>query len=654
MISAIVPAAQIALRYIIIAAVQLGIWTTIERFVMPLIHGAITAVAVKFGVSESDAKDILSNDLLEFGETVGIFALTMKSKVPLKVAELLGFTTKGWSRRVLSQKVAGIATTAKVSIKASPIGGLGVTKTTAPSIISGARGLIKGFAVGYGILLGTFSTVFLGALVIGNWVDFGNWNNGAYQKKMQKLLAWISFGFLVPDTDYRQAKTLSPEIFNKVYETFKIEGAVGINDPYKSQTVIFTRDNLMDMLDVIGAELLRLEGSASTKTVLKHSLPFIIFTESVEAPVAQQQISQARSVPQIKVFTGVITQGKLGSPGAFVARETDLIDDMSELTQSAQNNLASFVMALAGRIVYEIKIVSSVVSKDGFVQRGTTQKIISGYNSVGAPKYKTVVNKFAQLNVYVLTGKGVRSKIDTVTLGPVNSASFQPSSSEIQLAESQIKSNIVTTDVNEINTIVTQTPTEVEVTPVVVASPYTSAVISIEPDEWFRIGGDNYVYRLGLTGIIRGDTWENFKAYTARGRLITGDYRAVEDDIKTFTPEQIDQAWQELKTKTLEKGGGEELRNDHRNIREFISKSTQTAQQTAQNTSNDIPPSNNPNKCNVGTIAEFFDVNRAVYPQLAERAILYEKWGLGLAAYYTGTAEQNNKFLAEVKRRSGC
>ena len=698
MLAALIPIAQIAIRYIVIAAVQLGIWTLIEKYALPVINSAIQAVMQKFGVSEEKAKDIMANDILEFGEEVGIFAVTMKSKMPLKVAELLGFTTKGWSKRALTTAVAKYipisAKWANVLIKGATI----VEKEAAPAIIQGAIKNKTGFKVAYDLVMKTLGVTFVGTLAISNVIDFGNWNSGAYQKKMQKVIAFLSLGTLTPDADYRTSKTLSPEIFDKIYNTYKIEGAQYINDPYKQQHVTFTRDNMLDFLDVIGAELVRMDGSASVKEVNLAALPFIIFDVSKETETVAQTVATQKTEPQVKVFTGVVAQGKLAEGVTFVARETDLIDDINELQRAAENNLASFIMALPGKIIYEIKIVSSVTSKDGFTQRGTTQKILTGYFASGAPKYKTITNKFAQLKVYVVTEKGTKTNVATITLGPVNSAVFNPTGEEITLAEQDIKANITTTDISEIKTIETTQPVDViqnESTQEVangvtadkkfVASSYAEALNNLVPIK-FMLGSDPNGYHIKTLYVgVSPNVLYNTKELTLQEArdLINSypeKYRKNPDTGLTMTGEPVQiqypgsvelTPWNYLQISRLEGFTGsynDILQGNFSQSQyawaykapsgeimtfvplELIKRLDPNSAKAEENPL----ASSNPNKCQATTISGWFGGTTPNSASIAARAQIYEAWGLGQAAYYTGTAEQNNRLLAEMKRRSGC
>ena len=698
LVAGAIVAVQIAVRYIIVAAIQLGIWAAIEKYALPAINNAIIAIMQKFGVSEEQAKDIMANDVIEFAESIGIFAATLRTKMPLKVAELLGFTTKGWSKRVLVSKVSKLTGASSTAITALVKGGPLVEKAAAPAIINGAKATIPGFKVAYDLVLKTLGVGFVGTLAISNVIDFGNWNSGAYQKTMQKVIAFLSLGFLKPDQDYRTSKTLSPDIFDKIYNEYKLLGAQYINDPYKKQHVAFTRDNFLDFTDVVGAELLRADGSATTKEVNLATLPFIIFDVSKEVQTVQQQVQQAQSVPQVKVFTGVVTQGKLGNNAAFVARESDLINNMQELQRAAENNLASFIVALPNRIIYEIKIVSSVTTKDGFTQRGTTQQVITGYFASGAPKYKLITNKFAQLKVYVLTDKGTRTTISTITLGPVNSAEFTPSASELNLAEQEIKSNITTTDISEITAIETPQNIEVQQTEALpaiangvsqqasfVANSYAEALNNLIPIRFF-LGTDPNGYHIktlhvGVSPNVLYNTKEltlqearslissfpdKYKLEAGAAKTLTGDAMQIQYPGTTdLTP------WEYLRLSYLEGFNGTfndiiqgnfsksqyvwAYKSPTGEVLTFVPLSLvkQLDPNAEQAVSNPLA-SSNPNKCSAVTISEWFGGVVPDNAKVAQRAVIYEAWGLGQASYYTGTAEQNNRLLAEMKRRSGC
>lgn len=635
-------------------AVTLGIISLVEKYVLPLINRGIAAIVEVFGVSEEDAKDIMSNEILIFAESVGVGALTLRTKIPTKIAERLGFTAKGFNKRMLVGKADVIKKGSSVGAIIAPGGTITLNTIEASAVVLKSKSVLSGFATAFDLVLKTLGVTFVGFIAVNNFIDFGNWNSGAYQKTFQKILALVTGGLLVPDEDYRKTKTVSPEVFDKVFNTYKIGGVVGINDPYKKQTVLFTRDNMIDLLDVVGADLLRTTQRASTKDVLLASQLFMIFKESKEAPAAAAAVAKAATLPKIKVFTGVLTQGKLGETDPFITRETDLIDSAQELQDAALNNLAAFLVALPGRIIYEIKIVASIITADGFIQRGTAQRVVTGFTTAGAARYKTVINKFAIVSVFVFTQRNVRTKIQTIVLGPVDSVAFQPKASDLTIAEQTIKSNLTTSNVEEIKTITTdqlvdaKQRTEIE------------EIITERGTQLLRLLKDN------PAGFF-ADVDKLFEAFPIT--RLERDFRAAASTLaqkreifktENINPESVPE-YQTRKNKLLNfpdpavttfRGfAGETM---FLQPKEPILKEYQFAGPSATLPDVAIPASNNLNRCFSLTVAEFFDTNRQTYPSVAERSKLYEAFDLGPANWYTGTAEQNFKLLAELKKRSGC
>ena len=360
------------------------------------------------------------------------------------------------------------------------------------------------------------------------------------------------------------------------------------------------------------------------------------------------------SVPQIKVFTGVLTQGKLGEAEPFIERETDLISSMDDLQGAAQNNLASFIVALPGKIVYEIKIVSSITTKEGFVQRGTAQRIITGYTKAGAPKYKTIVNKFAILDIFVFTERNIRTKIRRIVLGPVDSIAFQPKANELQMAEEIIKSNITTSDVAEIETIKTDKE--------IITEPATPAILpGLTEEEFIKVFKISAVHHFfaDVDKILYSGLGQNL--FERDFRQGARDLAQKRDIIKGrgYDPQLV----APYKTRENTLLGLNVLASGYRGFpgegiklqpKEQILVEYQFAGPKVTPPFVAIPASNNTNRCLTATIAEFFDVDKRSYPNVSERSKLYEAFDLGPANWYTGTAEQNIKLLKELKIRSAC
>lgn len=596
-----------AIRYIIITAVQLGIFEFISAFILPWINKAIAEIIKVFNVSDETAQDIMSNWLIQGFESVGIFAAVMATKMPVKVAERLGFTSKGFKKRTLKPeveaKIKNVEVKKTLDIAPKKI----LTMAEATTAVETAKISKLGFKPAYDLLIKTVGVTFMGFMAVGNWIDFGNWNNGAYQKSMQKFISWITFGALVPDEDYRKSLTVSDAIFTKVYNTFKLGGALGIQDPYKGVDVPFSRDNLLDLTDQVGKTLLLTNGSASAKNVLEATLPMIIFNTTADVDNAVLKEGGAIttkttivSTPQItKVFTGIVSQGVVGQGLVFTARPDDMIESADELRSAASNNLAPFLNTLLGKIVYEVKVVSSIITKDGFKQTGTTQRIQTGTYSNGTPKYKTVTNKFATLVVYALTDKGSRAKLTTIVLGPVDSAKLTIGQNDLQALQNELPALVTTTDINDITGIKTNTP--VEVTPTQQITP-TQPIVQREQYDRTRsvpITPENIEYFRGLGYKIEDPTHT--------GLNIVG-YAPIKTNDTTSVPATVTSVTTNAPTQTTSGSGAT-------------------------------------------TLFEWYQAQGQTLPSVSERSVIYEGLGLGPRSYYTGTSEQNTKLLSALKAR---
>ncbi len=573
----------LVIRSIIQMAITLGVIQFAQSFILPMINKALEEIMEFFGVSEEGAKDILANELLQFVEQIGVGVLVLRSKLPTVVAEKLGFTSKGWNVRKTPSGIK-ITPVAAADILAAAAAKAPVpTAIEASGIIIKAKTALSGFGPAWAFLESKLGLIFLGFIAFNNLVDFGNWNSGAYQKTFQKIFAAVSFGLLVPDEDWRKTKTASPEVFDKVYNTYKLEGAISISDPFKAMSVLFTRDNLIDLIDKVGAILLRTKQSASTKDVLLATQLYINFkipTEAVVAGIAAVPTAEAAApavpvITPIKVFTGLVTQGTLGEAEPFTARESDLISTAEELETAAQNNLAQLLVALPNRIIYEIKIVNSVVLKDGTKRTGTSQMIQTGVSKVGKPIYKKITNRFAVIDIFVFTSRNVRSKIDTIILGPTDSYTLQISTEQLSSLAETIKKSMITTKTEDIQKIITTTPTQIiSPTAAAPAAPAPAAVVQPAPPPAAAVAPTP----------------------------------VVEVPVPTIAAPVV--------------------------IEFRVS---------------DIFASTNPNRLAATSISEFFDPNRVKYPTVEQRSKMYEAFGLGPASWYTGTAEQNVKLLAELK-----
>lgn len=617
----------IAIRYIIMAAVQLGLWSLIEKYGLPLLEKAVIETMKFFGVSEETAKDIMANEVIRAFESVGIFAVTLRTKLPIKVAEFLGFTSKGFAKRKLSltleKKVSEVVlpTTTKVAPSLADLEKVSeaISKSTKISV-----GLVGSLLKQINSNLAGIGIIYLGLI---NTIDFANWQ-GAYQKTFQKIFTSLGFP---PDSPMPKANTLSSDTWKRIYSTIEELNPVGISFPVSQQIKPYSRANLADMIDELTANLLKNGQDATFKNVIAIALPLVQLKGSVNVSengngnfnsgaVAPANANTSVSVaPITKVFTGIVSQGVVGQGLVFTPRPDDLIESAEELRTAAANNLAPFLNTLLGKIVYEVKVVSSIITKEGFKQTGTTQRIKTGTDSKGNAKYKTVTNKFATLVVYALTDKGSRAKLTTIVLGPTDSAKLTVAQSDLRALETELPALITTTDLEDIKEIKTETPiavtptTEVKDANVVevdkttmnfwrAAVPEGSAV-NYDGAQWANRGGSFYRTTDGALAIEKG---------TPIPKAVTGTIQREISDTKE---------------------GYEDIY---------------------------YPPGTTPNPelkytgpstsvKNAKTLSEYFNALGVPLPSVAKRSELYAQFGLGQASFYTGTAEQNTKLLNVLK-----
>lgn len=666
----------LAARALIQAAISLGILTLIENIALPLINKAIIAIMEAFGVSEQDAQDIMANEVVKFAEEAGVLAATLRTKIPTKIAERLGFTTKGFAKRALSSTTA-----AKVSGTAASNIIINSSGATRAAEVAATVAKTRGFSldsvqkVAQFVIAGVGVPVGVG-LLITNTVDFAAWPSSAYQGTFQRLL---SFFGVEADKEKVTAKVISEDMFSKVYNIYLNDGVTAIKDPYTNTQIAYTRANLAALVDKLAASIMVEQGKITIKQLLGALTALMVYGTAAPSVVKTAQASAAApapSTPTIKVFTGVISQGTLGDTTPFAARENDLIDTTEELQQAFQNNLAMFLQALPGRLSYELKIVSSVVDKDGTRRSPTTQQLITGYNKDGTPKYKKVTNKFAELDIYVVSSRGTRSKIQTVILGPTDAVKLNPTGAVLSTIASNVKQSITTSNIADISKIQTSAPvsiqpvTQLQPTPTILTqtvAPAAPMPMSIEAT------------KQAWTDQIASATWspttDRFGNMILPSKAV---YDAWSDQDKTTYRNMILGLYNRAKTANEWVAAGKQAillgtdsafvgytLPDNPLINSIIGKPLPQAQNAAPATPTtavaslpaELVPvalSNNAQRCTATSIAEFYDINRELFPSVAERAKLYEAFGLGPAAWYTGTAEQNAKLLVALKAHAGC
>lgn len=439
-------------------AVTLGLIELADRFLLPLFNKALENTMEFFGVSEETAKDIMANEILRFAEQVGIGVLVLRAKLPTKIAERLGFTSKGFAKRSLPATTeAKIAKATRTSTT--------ISATTAAEVEEIAQAVSKTRGLGLAqarSLLGIIATI-IGVptgffFMLAQFIDFANWQ-GPYQKTFQGLLAKIGIN---PDSPMPKARVVSTDIWNRIAATIEELNPIGISFPFSGVDKAYSRLNLADLVDEIAANMAKAGVATSYKNVLAAVLPLVQLSgQPAKTPLSTasaQNLSGGLGTSGVKVFTGIVSNGVLGEGLSFTPRQDDLIENMRELQAAIDNNLAPFLVTLPGKIVYEIKVVSSIITSGGLKKGGATQTIQVGTDTLGKPKYKTLINKWAVLYLYVLTDKGTRAKITSIVLGPTDAVKFHPDTSTLAAVSQVIPTSAITLNTSDILSVTPSTP----------------------------------------------------------------------------------------------------------------------------------------------------------------------------------------------------
>lgn len=424
------------LRQIIMAVVSGAIVTGAQELLDGTFKELVYEIKDTEGVTEQDAKDIVGNILVDLAVNSASIMFILRSGAGVKVAEWLGLKSRNFSKAALTPAAT------KAAEKLAVAGGTPMAKRLMSRLVK-----ILGKGTGVFWLFAALTQI-----VEPLWYQPG---------QIQKVLNSIGFDIEVPGSGVAEApgpfSKDSSVTFSDFAKSIEAAGVKGINNPGAYQSQLYSRENLANLVNyVYGQEILagRNPKVADLLPLLSKYLVGASFTASVPSPTTS--VTTNPSIP--KVYTGIVSQGVIGKGLAFTPRPDDLIESVEELRQAAANNLAPFLETVLGKIIYEVKIVSSIITKDGFKQTGTVQQIRTGQTATGAPKYKTVVNKFATLNLYVMTDRGVRSKISTIVLGPTNSAKLTIGVNDIREVETSLPSLVTTNDISEITGIETSQP----------------------------------------------------------------------------------------------------------------------------------------------------------------------------------------------------
>lgn len=572
-------------RALVIWLVQAGVTAVLYTLVDKVLNKIQDIVRDYYGIDDNSAGAIFANALLDAAAFIGVGAAVVAKKIPLNVAKRMGLD---------------VARPAKLAVsKAAAV------KIAAKDKVADGKGFKEYIDTGLKVVGIPAAFIWLTSAVA-NIVEPGIY------KPEQTNAVYRSLGipFQYPtDTGGLSPGTFSPAEFSDYYLGLVAAGAVSISDPFKQQNLPFSEQALADLVQGVYGQQ-NAQGKSTTVTKLKPAIaPYIRLANGRAPDVSTSGVASGSSASAsggvatisqgAQVFTGIVSQGVVGSATPFNARPDDLIESVTELREAAQNNLAAYLAALPGKIVYEVKIVPSVVTKDGFKQTGLTQKIPNGTNTDGTAKYKTVTNKFAVIAIYAVTDKGTRTKLTQITLGPTNSAKLAVAQADLRALESSLPSLVTETNIKNVENIAAPVAEE-------------KKVVSGVPSGVYEQNGR--YYRVFSSGEVKetdaptrggvGSTSVNLAAYVSGSEA----------------------------TSKPNTGG------------------TSPAPSTGTAVSSPVPVATKPGS-SATTLYEWYTAQGLSLPSVSERSAVYESLGLGPKSYYTGTAEQNVRLLAALKAK---
>lgn len=475
------------------------------------------------------------------------------------------------------------------------------------------------------------------------------------------------------------------------------QGVLAINDPDTKQIVTYSRQALAKLIIWVYGQSI-VNGNKSTYSTIVPLLTHYLVFQNKTIPAAAKSpiiISAPAAAPSIKVFTGVVSQGVLGSATSFQSRPDDLISNIDELKQAVENNLAPFIASIGSKIVYEVKIQSTVTGANGFILHGTSHQVQTGVSAAGVPRYKTVVNKFAVLNLYLLTDKGNKSKITSITLGPTDAINFQPEQNALTQIEATIKTDLFSSNPAIIQNIAQNNSPQASLANVFGTSSTTShtpAPSAPAPklildssyfvdrekhyDTLFHLVGDTVLVYNPYQDLFTQEekaalAQDSTKYEKIPAKLLEHGVDVAQFSVTPFIADVISQHTEksiatfgeffkdattipQVATNTIDRY--EIIYNPTQNQWSIDDKLTATtyyysSKEEAQsffNTNNiQIPAPKN----DAQTLFQYYTNQSRPLPPLAERAALYQSLGLGTATLYVGTAEQNTKLLGALKAR---
>lgn len=642
------------LRFLFVAIMQTAAWVVASQ-VLERVVDYIRATLSKDGeLTDTEIDDTLLNEVLDALALIGVTVASLKTRLPIRLADKLGLSATKPVRKTLSAKAkAGIE-------KAATKGGL---RKSALKVFLG------GLALSFANVLLWFPQLVQ---------QFGD--QAAFAPAQANNFYESLFGV----RPFKEPSTLeSPPPFSKAEftdyaQSLETQLVSGINDPTRLQSIPYSREALAELVFSVQGESLA-NGERLTVAKIIPKLPqYLIFAgKSASAPVPTQgERAASASVSNTKVFVGAIGSGRLSGATDFSPRPDDLIQNIEELEAALRNNLTAFLPSVLGRFVYETKVVSTVTSKDGFTQRGQVQQVKTGTNKDGTPKYKTVVNKFAVADVYFLSDRGTRTKAARIVLGPTDAVSFRPNTNDLGRLDLNVKNDVFTTSLSGVEEVKKQGTTtalpkapEAEFTSKNYGKASKTALSRI-----FRAGASN-----GNPGPdqLYADTGKRIYVIPNLAAPKAGIYDSQEEYIKIH---DSDKHYETVKQRLKDRYGIDFESLPARNIADlyqsavlagydtqeqydagrgrvqnpiYDAESVEQLIELAGGADTTAPIGTGP-ACAAESLKQFFEARKETLPSVEVRSVLYEQYELGPRSFYTGTTEQNIKLLAKLKAQAGC
>lgn len=615
------------LRMLFVAIIQSAAIATIATYLDQFVDYVRNALRKDGGLTEEQTDEAMYEWVLIALSGTAITVASLKSRLPIRLADRLGLKLQTAGRKETSTGTK-----------------LGVEKALKGSLLTQSA-MLK--------VLKTLGLSFVASLpwlpgLIQQFGDQASFAPKAANDFYQKFFGVRPFTEASP---LDSPGKFTPAEFQDYARSLEAAGIKGIEYGFPKGTVLYSRTALAELIDyVTGIE----NANARPTTVAKITpllAKYLIGITGTPSPIGTSSsvggsatakpsgasTPAAASLPAagagastyapVKVFTGILSSGTLGAAQPFNSKEDDLINSALELRDIAQTNAAAFLATLPSKVVYELKIVNSVIASDGTKRVGATVQVPNGRLASGAIKYKYVNNKFAVMTLYLIKKDGTRTKITDITLGPTDVANFNPNAEQLAGIGNNLVQSVATNSTDDIAKVITDTPTEVVP---------TSTALAPLPNYNFAVKqpGD-----LGYAFYMRPAFEQNQASY-----LAVPDYKFYDTSYQRITEEQY------------RRGTGDT--RDYTNSGYYLNNGVFTQATTYRPShleATSAPPTTTTTATAAGVAAKATNLSQyyaalgQTIPSLSARGQTYQSLGLGAASLYTGTIEQNTKLLAALQ-----